>query len=1379
MQTTTKPKLSALEFNSLYDFYNATNGPSWRWHNVSVNSREWDFSSPTVNPCFDNWQGLQCFCGLNSCSVSILLLNHHNLSGTLPNSLGNFRDMSQLILRGNNISGSITQTIGNLTQLLHLDLSSNHLGGEIPASIGRLSLLTELNLNDNRLTFIPEELYNLTNLRDLSIGYNDIHNPISSRIGRLYHVKVIYLRVNFFFSSIPPSIGNLTQLTSLDLSKTAITGSIPKELYLCRNLTTVTMRGNSLSGTIHPDIGNLHQLVSFDVDFNYMFGSIPSTIRTMSSLQALILNNNFFSKFIPSSIVECQRLRDLILEKNSFTGDASIITNMTAIESLYLGDNFFSEEFHIYSPTVFTNLIYFDLSSNSFVGPVPWGEENWGRLLLVYDVNTNYFSGELPFDYSDAHLLLYFVVENNHLWGTVPATFLQQDNATYFVDLATNYFSGALPAFLGNKTALSQVLLYENEFTGKIPNAFSELRRLVVFDVSYNLLTGRVPPLLQELHLLEEFFVESNQLTGQLRDLLNVNKTVKLVNVDVSDNQFTGEIPSEIFLNVPSLQSFAASKNCLEGSIPTELCLVPGLSSLSLDGVTTSNKCKQLIFGNIPYFDGFIATHYLKGTIPSCLFEIPSLQLLHISGNSFTGTIPSGLNLPHDLTDLSLSHNSLSGSIPVEIQETPWLNLDLSYNKLSGTLISTFPAIPPNGQLNLEVNRLSGNIPSALLKSLNVSSQSINLLNGNIFACDILHTNLPDNDPNYETYSCGSDSVNDVLYAWIASIVLFPLLLLLTARFCGKIFQFSRDRVSSIFEKLKIWRNALIDRPERVHTQRLSMYFKEMRLASTYLTIYIVLLIPIYSVLKLPSASYSVEYVWSISGLLNSGKAAAIVTFIVLFLLALVYFFLLRRITGLINQRVSPTGRKSSQHENDKIPKLYRLIVYSIVCITNVVIMGIVDFSYVYIVLNYDPVVVALAALALALYRLLTNHILRWVILPATYDLVGYWCFEDQRSSSVSISSSSSSRRRLVDPDCYSTSDNSLLENLVLFNNIVIPVFAIIFTLPDCFYNALFAAAAVQSSYYYSSCFQYVAVISYGHVCSVFTETTQYSPPFIYSYQCSSKIVANYVPVYILLFILSGVVIPSLKLGLKIAYDSLNKKSVQSMTYAQFIIQNIVPEYFRELHRDGDADISRRKKLRLFSKLTLTVQINSSLTIMMCFGALFPPLALIAAITIYSVTYFEELSIGWLLTQTRALGEGYRWYEEQIERECEGVEKSGKLTMWSTLIVSSCLYAYVIFDTMGDKMGWAGALPLTLTMTSLPLLCYGGLRVYRRWTKTKTLSTTEDEGECDDSGVVIEEVKGVMEVVEVVEEKGAVRTLSTIELPTIVTNPLLLSDVNR
>ena len=65
-------------------------------------------------------------------------------------------------LENNQLSGGIPEEIGNLTDLRDLYLSSNQLTGVIPASIGNLFNLTRLYLNINQLSGeIPESICNI------------------------------------------------------------------------------------------------------------------------------------------------------------------------------------------------------------------------------------------------------------------------------------------------------------------------------------------------------------------------------------------------------------------------------------------------------------------------------------------------------------------------------------------------------------------------------------------------------------------------------------------------------------------------------------------------------------------------------------------------------------------------------------------------------------------------------------------------------------------------------------------------------------------------------------------------------------------------------------------------------------------------------------------------------------------------------------------------------------------------------------------------------------------------------------------------------------------------------------------------------------------
>ncbi|EYU26682.1 hypothetical protein MIMGU_mgv1a000464mg [Erythranthe guttata] len=75
----------------------------------------------------------------------------------------------------NNLSGEIPETVGNLSSLYVLNLSHNALSGVIPSSVGNLKQLGSLDLSTNQLTGeIPNELTSLTFLSFLNLSYNNL-----------------------------------------------------------------------------------------------------------------------------------------------------------------------------------------------------------------------------------------------------------------------------------------------------------------------------------------------------------------------------------------------------------------------------------------------------------------------------------------------------------------------------------------------------------------------------------------------------------------------------------------------------------------------------------------------------------------------------------------------------------------------------------------------------------------------------------------------------------------------------------------------------------------------------------------------------------------------------------------------------------------------------------------------------------------------------------------------------------------------------------------------------------------------------------------------------------------------------------------------------
>ncbi|KAI3837642.1 hypothetical protein MKW98_027001 [Papaver atlanticum] len=105
-----------------------------------------------------------------------------------------------------------------------------------------------------------------------------------------------------------------------------------------------------------------------------------------------------------------------------------------------------------------------------------------------------------------------------------------------------------------------------------------------------------------------------------------------------------------------------------------------------------------------------------NGDIPSELGALTSLQNLSLSTNNFTNIIPPRLFNATSLVSLDLSHNSFYGTInPNDIKTLTLLShLDLSSNLLNGSLPDSLTLLPQiSGTLNLSYNRFSGEVSSS------------------------------------------------------------------------------------------------------------------------------------------------------------------------------------------------------------------------------------------------------------------------------------------------------------------------------------------------------------------------------------------------------------------------------------------------------------------------------------------------------------------------------------------------------------------------------------------------------------------------------------------------------------------------------------------
>jgi Leucine-rich repeat (LRR) protein len=291
----------------------------------------------------------------NLTSLSVLDLSINNLSGKLPQCLGNKSSTASVLnLRTNSFSGDIPETFTSGCSLRVVDFSQNKLEGKIPKSLANCTKLEILNLEQNRINDVfPTWLGILPDLRVMILRSNGLHGVIgnpetnvefptlqivdlsnNSFKGKLpleyfrnwtamKNVRndqhLIYMQANASFQTSQIRMTDKYEysmtmtnkgvmrlyekiqdsLTVIDLSRNGFEGGIPEVLGDLKALHLLNLSNNFLSGGIPPSLSNLKKLEALDLSQNKLSGEIPVQLAQLTFLAVFNVSHNFLSGRIP------------------------------------------------------------------------------------------------------------------------------------------------------------------------------------------------------------------------------------------------------------------------------------------------------------------------------------------------------------------------------------------------------------------------------------------------------------------------------------------------------------------------------------------------------------------------------------------------------------------------------------------------------------------------------------------------------------------------------------------------------------------------------------------------------------------------------------------------------------------------------------------------------------------------------------------------------------------------------------------------------------------------------------------------------------------------------------------------------------------------
>ncbi|CAN6453447.1 unnamed protein product [Victoria cruziana] len=170
-----------------------------------------------------------------------------------------------------------------------------------------------------------------------------------------------------------------------------------------------------------------------------------------------------------------------------------------------------------------------------------------GPNMTAIVLNAANLGGQLGDALGNFTTLITMDLSNNHIGGTIPENLPPHLQRLF---LSANQFIGSIPGAIGELSLMTAMSLNNNLLTGPIPDVFQTLVGLINLDLSFNNLSNQLPASFGNLSALTTLHLQNNQLTGTL----NVLESIKLQDLNIENNLFSGPVPPQMLTNIPNFR---------------------------------------------------------------------------------------------------------------------------------------------------------------------------------------------------------------------------------------------------------------------------------------------------------------------------------------------------------------------------------------------------------------------------------------------------------------------------------------------------------------------------------------------------------------------------------------------------------------------------------------------------------------------------------------------------------------------------------------------------------------------------------------------------------------------------------------------------------
>lgn len=485
--------------------------------------------------CCNRFTGsLPTYFGTTLVGLRELDISHNLLTGNIPRSMADSKELRSLDLSSNTLTGIIPDALANLVFLYHINITNNKLIGEVPES-----LCEKLWLNNGQVAMFgcnallcPPGKWHPFGMASEYGGcarcYSDINN---SYLGQTScsnvdkeHGKFLYgdldgdetlsqreiLHLLFLFTN-----GNMWGDQWKDW-KNFRKGECELTGVSCGNdgaVTKIYLRGADLCGGcdlkdtkccrgIPTELGLLSTLEMLDLSLSpSLVGTIPRSLGDLDELKILNLSGcQSMTGTIPKELGKCKSLRVLSLSTLDLSGEIpTFLGNLKKLTTLDISANNLSGGLP-HELGQLKNLVMLDACFNDLTGSIPESFGNFGRLEQML-LRGNKIGGSIPETIGSCVSLKIIDSRQNNHTGSIPHSLGSIGPSLESIYLASNSISGTIPKELGLLSSLKNLDLSSNAISGTIPANIGYLSQLIYLDLSSNIISGEIP---KEIGLLKK-----------------------------------------------------------------------------------------------------------------------------------------------------------------------------------------------------------------------------------------------------------------------------------------------------------------------------------------------------------------------------------------------------------------------------------------------------------------------------------------------------------------------------------------------------------------------------------------------------------------------------------------------------------------------------------------------------------------------------------------------------------------------------------------------------------------------------------------------------------------------------------------------------------